>query len=211
LKKELGLMKSDISELVKITESQIEPAAETLARAFHNYPVFTYVFPDESERRKEFPILLQSFIHFGVMNGEVYATSPEMEGITVWMPPGFSGGYSIPPEVSKDALDRMNYYGKKVYKVRKRYVPYDHWFLEFIGVTPEYQGKGFAGNLLTPMLDRIKEENLHCYLDTELAKNVDLYKHFGFDVVEDSMVADTGVYSWGMLMKDGTVADTDTH
>ncbi len=56
-------MKADFSKLVRLTESQIEPAAETLARAFYDYPVFIYVFPDAAERRNELPLLLQSFVH----------------------------------------------------------------------------------------------------------------------------------------------------
>ena len=46
-------MKADFSELVRLKESEIEPAAETLARAFHDYPAFIYVFPDAAERSKE--------------------------------------------------------------------------------------------------------------------------------------------------------------
>ena len=193
-------MKADFSELVRLNESQIEPAAGTLARAFHDYPVFTYVFPDSSERGKELPLLLQSFVHYGIMHGEVYATSRNLEGITVWLPPGYPGGFSIAPDVGKDALDRMAYWGSQVYPVRKRHVPYDHWFLEFIGVIPEHQGKGNSSILLNPMLARIEQQHLPCYLDTELEKNVAIYQRYGFRVVEDMEVPGTGVRSWGMLI-----------
>ncbi len=193
-------MKADSSEPVRLNESQIEPAAETLARAFYDYPVFTYVFPDASEREKELPLLFQSFIQYGIVNGEVYGTSPDLEGVTVWLPPGYPGGYLTPPEVNREALDRMTYWGRQVYPVRRRHVPTDHWFLELIGIVPEFQGKGYAGVLLLPMLARIKEEHLPCYLDTELDKNVTLYQHFGFRVAEDMDVPGTGVHSWGMLI-----------
>ena len=195
-------MKADFSKLVRLTESQIEPAAETLARAFHDYPVFTYVFPDASERRSGLPLLLQSFVHYGVLHGEVHATSRNLEGVTVWLPPDYPGGFSIAPEVSKDALDRMAYWGSQVYPVRKRHVPSGHWFLEFIGVTPELQGKGYAGILLTPMLARIERQHLHCYLDTEVEKNVAMYQRYGFRVVDDTIIVGTGVRSWGMLRED---------
>ncbi len=195
-------MKADFSELVRLTESQIEPAAETLARAFYDYPVFIYVFPDESERRNELPLLLRSFVHYGILYGEVYATSRNLEGVTVWLPPDYPGGFSIAPEVSKDALDRMAYWGSQVYPVRKRHVPSGHWFLEFIGVIPELQGKGYASTLLTPMLARIEREHLPCYLDTEVEKNVAIYQRYGFRAVDDSIVVGTGVRSWGMLKED---------
>lgn len=203
-------MKADSSELVRLTESQIEPAAETLAKAFHDYPVFIYVFPDASERRDGLPLLPQSFVHYGVLHGEVYATSRNLEGVAVWLPPGYPGGFSIAPEVSKNVLGRMAYWGSQVYPVRKRHVPFDHWFLEFIGIIPELQGKGYAGILLTPMLARIEREHLPCYLDTEVEKNVAIYQRYGFSVVEDMEVPGTKVRSWGMLINTGPLEDSGT-
>ena len=195
-------MKADFIEPVRLTESQIEPAAGTLARAFQDYPVFLYVFPDASERGRELPLLLRSFVHYGVLHGEVYGTSPDLEGVAVWLPPGYPGGYLTPPEVSKDALDRMTYWGRQVYPVRKRHVPFDHWFLEFIGVIPELQGKGYASILMTPMLARIEQQHLSCYLDTEVEKNVAIYQRYGFRVVEDMEVPGTEIRSWSMLRED---------
>jgi len=193
------MMADDLDKLVRLTESQIEPAAQTLARAFHDYPAFVYVFPDAVERRNEFPLLLQSFVHYGVLHGEVYATSQNMEGVAVWMPPDYPGGFSIVPEVSKDALDRMMYFGGEVYSVRQHHVPAAHWFLEFIGVLPDLQGQGYASILLKPMMARIEQEHLPCYLDTEVEKNVAIYQRHGFRVVEDTEIPGTEIRSWGML------------
>ncbi len=192
-------MEADVKKLVRLRESEIEPAAETLARAFHDYPAFVYVFPDAAERKKELPLLLQSFVHYGVLHGEVYATSPNLEGVAVWLPPGYPGGFEKVPEVSKGALERMMYFGAQVYAVRQRHVPAAHWFLEFIGVIPELQGRGYASILLKPMLARIEREHLPCYLDTEKEENVAIYQHYGFKVVEDMMVPGTEIRSWGMV------------
>ncbi len=192
-------MKDDFSELLRLTESEIELAAGTLARAFYDYPLFSYVFPDASERRSGLPLLFQSFVHYGILNGEVYATSQTLEGVAVWMPPDHTSRSSPAPEVSKDALDRMTHFGRQVYAVRKRHVPSAHWFLMIIGVVPELQGRGYASVLLAPMLARIGRQHLPCYLDTEVEKNVDIYNRYGFRVVNDSIVVGTGVRSWGML------------
>ena len=176
-------MKADLSELVRLTESQIEPAAETLALAFQDYPVFTYVFPDACERRNELPLLLQSFVHYGALNGEVYATSPNLEGVAVWMPPDHTSVSSPVPGISQDALDRMAYWGRQAGSIRKRHVPSAHWFLMIIGVVPEFQGQGYARTLLNPMLAKIERQHLPCYLDTEVEKNVAIYQRYGFRVV----------------------------
>lgn len=192
-------MKADFSEPVRLTESEIEPAAGTLARAFYDYPLFSYVFPDASERRSGLPLLLQSAVHYGVLNGEVYATSRNLEGVAVWMPPDHTSRSSPAPEVSKDALDRMAHFWSQVHAVSKRHVPSVHWFLMIIGVVPELQGRGCASVLLAPMLARIGRQHMPCYLDTEVEKNVAIYNRYGFRVVDDSIVVGTGVRSWGML------------
>lgn len=193
------MMGTDLGGLLRITESQIEPAAGTLARAFYDYPVFTYVFPDACERKSGLPLLLQSFVHYGILNGEVYATSKKLEGVAVWMPPNHTNSSSSVPEISKGALDKMAHWGNQVYAVRKHHVPSAHWYLMIIGVVPELQGQGCAKALLNPMLVRIGRQHLPCYLDTEVEKNVAIYNRYGFKVVDDSMVIGTGVRSWGML------------
>ena len=141
-------------------------------------------------------------MHYGVLHGEVYATSQNLEGVAVWLPPGYPGGFSVVPEVSKDALDRRAYFGDQVYSVRQRHAPSAHWFLEFIGVTPELQGEGYASTLLKPILTRIEQERLPCYLDTEVEKNVAIYQRYGLGVVEDTEISGTDIRSWGMLRED---------
>jgi len=51
------------------------------------------------------------------------------------------------------------------------------------------------------MLDRIQEEELPCYVDTMDEKNVNVYEHFGFELLERSAVPGTDLYNWALLMK----------
>ena len=192
-------MRSDLDGLMLLHETHIELAANQLSRAFQNYPTFVYVYPDDSEREDKLPHFFKSMVYKGLLQGEVYATSPAMEGVTVWLPPGVDGGLSKAFEVDREAYERFAYYGKCVHVVRQKNASTPHWFLELIGVVPEFQNKGFAGRLLRPMLDRIDRENLSCYLDTEVEKNVAIYQHYGFRALEDMIVPKTGVRSWSML------------
>lgn len=202
-------MEADSGNLVRLKKSQIKPAAETLARAFQDYPAFIYIIPDASERRKKSPHLFQFFMRFGILYGEVYATSPNMEGVAVWLPspidestiPQTVGSYwlSLETKVGRDVLDRLSYFGGYVGAVRERHTPPCHWFLEFIGVDPVSQGKGYASTLLKPMFTRIDQEHLPCYLNTEVEKNVNIYQRYSFKVVEDITIPGTDIRSWGML------------
>ena len=89
--------------------------------------------------------------------------------------------------------------GEHIDEVHQRLTPFKHWFLQTIGVAPQFQGKGYAGMLLRPMLGKIDEEGLPCYLETLEEKNVSLYEHFGFRVIDRSGIPETGLTNWAML------------
>ena len=93
----------------------------------------------------------------------------------------------------------MRYFGEYIDAEHKRLAPFKHWYLQEIGVDPQFKGKGYAGKLLRPMFARIDEEGLPCYLETEDEKNVTLYEHFGFRMVEKSAIPETKLTSWAML------------
>ncbi|MFX0004503.1 MAG: GNAT family N-acetyltransferase [Candidatus Hodarchaeota archaeon] len=78
-------------------------------------------------------------------------------------------------------------------------VPTPHWYLFIIGVDPDFQGKGYAAQLIKPMLTRIDKEQIGCYLDTNNEENVDFYQYFGFNVLKEYQIPGTNVLNWSML------------
>ena len=93
----------------------------------------------------------------------------------------------------------MRRLGEYIDTVHQRLAPFKHWFLQTIGIAPQFQGKGYAGKLLRPMLSKIDEEGLPCYLETLDEQNVLLYEHFGFKVIEKSTILETKLTNWAML------------
>jgi len=91
--------------------------------------------------------------------------------------------------------------GQYIDAVHGRLAPFKHWFLQAIGVDPQFQGRGYAGRLLRQMLARIDEAGLPCYLETLEEQNVQLYEHFGFTVAEKSAIPETNLTNWAMLRK----------
>jgi ribosomal protein S18 acetylase RimI-like enzyme len=94
---------------------------------------------------------------------------------------------------------RMRYSGDFMDDVHKRLVPYKHWYLMVLGVDPGFQGKGYASKLLKPMLERADREKLPCYLETNDEVDVTIYRHFGFKVLEESLIPKTTVKNWAMF------------
>ncbi len=202
-------MDSGGQDTVQLTKAQSRPAVEVLVRAFWDYPLLKYYFPDEAERGRVAPHFLSLAVFSGIGYGKVYATSPNLEGIAVWMP---SDSYpvtlwrlvrSVPLSVilgfGRSGGLRMRDLGEYIDAVHQRLAPFKHWFLQTVGVDPQFQGKGHGSALLAPMLARIDEEGLPCYLETLDEKNVPLYEHFGFRVAEESTIPGTSLTNWAML------------
>jgi ribosomal protein S18 acetylase RimI-like enzyme len=195
--------------ILRLDRSLVKRANEILIRAFWDHPPLQYYFPDETERERIAPYFFSLSLFTGVRYGEVHATSQDLEGIAVWLQPNnypvtlFRLLRSVPLSeiigISRYGGFRMRGSGQYVEAVHRRLVPDKHWFLQTIGVDPRFQGRGYATKLLRPMLARIDEEGLPCYLETLEAQNVGLYEHFGFEVIERSNVPDTGLINWAML------------
>ncbi len=209
-------MIADLNNLVRLNKSQIKPVTEILARAFQDDPLFVYFFPDPSERAKRTPYQFQFLLRHAVAYGEVYATSPNLEGTALWLPSEKNntsfwrkmrcGGLLMASRIGKEASSRRQHFLECTASVHKRHTSFRHWYLKIMGVDPVFQGKGYAGTLLKAMLARTDEEHLPCCLNTQNEKNVSFYQHYGFELVEETTIPGTEVSNWAMLRKPQSVS-----
>ena len=79
-------MVADSSNLIRLTKAKVKPAGKMLTRAFQDDPAFGYIAPDAFKRRDKLPRMFECFIRYGALYGEVYATSPNLEGVVIWLP-----------------------------------------------------------------------------------------------------------------------------
>ena len=204
-------MSNGVKSLIRINKGNAEPCVEVLVKAFKNYPLFKYYFPNKSTREKISYYVLSLAIYSGIKYGEVYATSSNLEGIAIWIP---SNNYPVTfwkmlRSVPLSKIFGLVRYGGSKMKAFNEYIdsvhqynaPFKHWFLQVIGVAPRFQGKGYAGKLLRSMFSNIDKEQLPCYLETVSEKNVSIYERFGFKIIDKSIVPKTKFTNWAMLRK----------
>jgi GNAT superfamily N-acetyltransferase len=206
-------MAEEKSNIIRLTKADIKPAAQMLANAFQDYPEPVYFMPDETTRRKKQPYIYRLFLKGTIAYGKVFATSPKMEGVAIWQlvdgkhtawRPRFSfGWWWLSLLTDKETKKRQRNYFEHAATVRKRVAPEQYWFLQVLGVDPAYQGQGFSSRLLRPMLEQAAKEGLPCYLETQLEKNVTLYEHFGFRVVDTGEIPGSSLYYWAMIKDAG--------
>jgi len=207
-------MDNQNGKLLRLTMRERDAGAAVLGRAFTEYELFRYYFPDETERRAAADTYAFVSLSVCLKYGEVYASSEKLEGVAAWLPPGkspFGLGQvirSVPLSIlyrfGRQGAGRMWAYGRYVDRLHRRLVPYPHWYLEIIGVDPPYQGEGFSSRLLRPMLEHVDRERIPCYLETNAEKNVAIYRRFGFEVVSEDKLSGTEVTTFAMLRKPPT-------
>ena len=96
---------------------------------------------------------------------------------------------------------RLEPIAKYLDRCHKQYANFPHRYLSTIGVDPVYQGRGYASLLIRAKLAELDKQTVPCYLETMKEKNVSIYQHFGFEVVEDGTIPDTDIPMWAMLRK----------
>lgn len=197
------------SSLYKVKRRDIKKAVEVLTKAFNTDPLTQFLFPNDEVRQKQSPHYFNFIISYGLKFGEVYAPSPEIEGLAIWylsdkyemnmMKQLRAGGMRLFFKLKKETISRMLPLGRFSGNMHRKYGHFRHWYLSPIGVDPDYQGKGLGSLLIRSMLSRIDDEKLPCLLETQNPTNVEIYKRFGFDVVAKEMIPDTDIPHWVMV------------
>ena len=196
--------------MLKLEKRQIKPVSLMLSRAFKDD--LKDVFPDPEERKVKTPYINELYLLCNYSESKAFITSPQLEGIAVWLHSKKWGkmtfwriltSAAIQPamKIGFRALRKMQSLDKYVERKHKELAPNRHWYLAILAVDPLHQGNGYASKLLHEMLSNIDEEGLPCYLETEGEKNVSIYRHFGFEVVDEFVVPGTKDKMVAMLRK----------
>jgi ribosomal protein S18 acetylase RimI-like enzyme len=200
-------------DTIWLTRHEIRPASEVLARAFYEDPQSVYFYPDLAERSKRLRYAFEFTVRYGVLYGEVHATSENLEGIAVWVRSEAAEktlprlircrGLSTIVKVGWDVYRRQQPIEEYIDMMHKRCAPFRHWYLDPLGVEPRHQGKGYGSRLMREMMKRVDGEGLPIYLYTTREPNVRMYERYGFNVVGEGELPGTGIPHWSMVREPG--------
>jgi ribosomal protein S18 acetylase RimI-like enzyme len=196
---------------VRLRRRDVTEAARMCGRAFREAPHIVYFFPDETRRERDSAAMFEMRIRYGLLYGEVHASSPELEGIAIWLPSDRasmtlwrqirSGGTRLYRTVGSDAVSRMTHVAEHNDRLRRGNVEGRHWFLSILAVDPAHQHQGHATRLVTGMLARLDRERLACYAETTEPDVVPFYERLGFRSGIESTVPGADLTVWPLVRR----------
>ena len=175
-----------ISDLYKIQKKDLKNAVNVLTNAFSEESMWKEVFNDEDKNR----VLTEVMVRFCLKYGNVLSTSDNLEGVMAIAPHDKdmtalriirSGAFFLSMKISNEAK-KMKVLSNAIEKAKKSLNLDPHIHLLIMGVSQEYQGKGFGGKLIKAIIEKAEIEKKPIYLETQKEENVALYEKYGFSV-----------------------------
>lgn len=195
-----------IENFSKEQRSQIVAA---LCSAFRDYSTMRYMLGDSTD---DYDTHLAELIAYYVdsrltrdwpvigvrADGEIVAVAMGNEPVAKPAPDALQHAYDrLRKVIGGDAFDRMAAFEA----VSDRIEPdYPHFFLGMLGVNPDYQGRGYAAELIERFreLSAADSRSKAVVLSTEDPDNLPFYKKIGFEIVADAEVGE--LHTWCLAL-----------
>ena len=178
-------------------------AARTLSAAFQDDPALAWLLPDPEVRRARLMRFFRTMERQSHRSGEVLASAGR-EAVSLWYPPGEVAHGFLPGlidniemvRVFRGALPR----GLRLADAMHAHhpVPQDDWYLRYVGVAPEAQGKRWGSAILRAGIERAAQRGCGVLLETAKPDNVAIYSRLGFEIISEWQVPGDGPRFWTM-------------
>ncbi len=194
-------------EVRKARLSEVAGLARVLARAFHDDPVMDWVARPDDRRLAALESFFAWYVRANAIDHGEVTTTAALDACAVWEPPDAAARvltpwqqlYLLPSMIRMASLARLPRLLRTsglVQKAHPRTEP--HFYLAFMGVLPEAQGKGLGTALLAATLARLDRAGLPAYLENSNQRNAGLYERYGFRTVHELVLAPGAPKIWCM-------------
>ncbi|GAA1394049.1 GNAT family N-acetyltransferase [Luteococcus peritonei] len=193
----------------EIDAQQVAVAAEVLAAAFRDDPIFTGTLRDPVRRVAALPLLWRAlaqhcagegWIDLAERDGQPAGAALWVDGLRAdigWTQVARLGLVRMGLAAGlRDALRLMSVQ-ERIGQVHHQLMSAPHLYLLGLGVLPGRQGEGVGSELLDRGLATADRLQLPAYLETNLEQNARLYRRKGFQVVQQDTMH--GFHTWFMV------------
>ena len=193
--------------LYLVQKKDLDRLAEVAADAHRDHPLYNWLTKGKYDAMAA-KLILQTYLKTMTEDAVIYADSEEINGFAVWLPFGFTGskagpfllngGMRLIVHSGLGVTGRLLTYERYAANLKKEFTDNYDWHLCNLSVKKDAQGKGIADKLMRPMLQFCDDERMVAYLETTEAANVDLYRHFGFELMREERIPKSPVTHYAM-------------
>lgn len=189
------------------TESDARKMVSSFCASFVDDPGLAWIWPDKSDRLTRLPHFFVPIVGGTIANGASFR-SEAGDAVSLWRRPERitpTAGEMAPwhadmAKAFSSGHERSQLLGATL----KAHQPdgFRWWYLQFIGVRPEAQGKGLGADVIRAGLQLAAADNAAVYVEVMNPANLGFYKHLGFETVEEFDIPDSGPRVRAMLWRE---------
>ena len=178
--------------------------ADVLARAFQDDPGWSHLLPDPSDRTRRLRLFFETELSGIALAQGLVWTTEEVVGAAVWAPPE---GWRVPITATlRETPPMVRVFGRHLPLALRSRLRMEgrhprkppHWYLAFMGVAPEWQGRGLGTALMQPALEILDAAGTPAYLESSTPRSRALYQRNGFEVTGEFNLPSAGPPLWQM-------------
>ena len=209
-------VRSDMSEIFSLTESDKAAAVEIWVESFYDYPAMREYFIGHARTEQQYSNWLQAFVGLsfdmpfyldypllGIRDeeGQLLAAMGCVDTVLpkAWPDTLHNAYANFSDKLGEEGVRRLEHYEEVA---AKQHPPMPHYFVDILGVRINHRGKGYARQLLQELQSRSAADpkSTGVFLDTEKADNVQIYKRLGYQLIAQSDVE--GMHCWHFFRAD---------
>lgn len=207
-------------QMRRATPADIHAMCDVYFDSFSSHLVAARVFPQTSQASQVFWFKSLSAeiqdprAHFFVVTDPASSNPDWVIAFAKWVQPETETShqdYVAPPDqpwpTDGDTVLADEFFGALAQKHEEHMAGQPHWYLELIGVSQQYQGKGAARQLVTWGVDRADRDGVDAYLDAS-PMAAPIYRRYGFEDIETLDFAG-GAHSEVFMRRKPRGKDTD--
>ena len=199
--------------VIDLEPKHIPAAAQVLAAAFRDDPLFRYIYADFDRYDRAAPWMFGTWTAWAIRYGRAWGT-PGLEAVALRRPPGTyqmslwsmvrAGMLPAPVRMGWAAFNRLERFVAAAERAHNEIMgDRPHWYCQNVATAPAEQGKGFGAAVMGHTFALADADHLPCYIETETERAMAVHRHFGYELQRRVEVPGTDFHFFVMVRPPG--------